>query len=119
MAESFASPWSFAYHVGKDLRVNFVEIYHEIDDAITKYDSGNWEKFGEDIGMAMAKVYEGVGTYPEEVILQWNQLAELDVYILWTAQELWILSDNLVQLLFLTINPTFLTISNAYSIQFC
>lgn len=35
MAEQFTSPWSFAYHMGKDLLVNGVEIYHEIDDAVT------------------------------------------------------------------------------------
>ena len=35
MAESFKSPWSFAYHVAHDLVVNGVKIFHEVDDAIT------------------------------------------------------------------------------------
>jgi hypothetical protein len=34
MASIFASPQSFAWHVGKDLLVNGVQIYHEIDAAV-------------------------------------------------------------------------------------
>lgn len=33
MVEIFASPMSFVYHVGKDLIVNGVQIFHEIEDA--------------------------------------------------------------------------------------
>ena len=59
MAEGFSSPWSFAYHVGKDLLVNGVEIYHEVDDAITQYDNGAYRAFGEDVGKALAQVFVG------------------------------------------------------------
>ena len=59
MAENFASPWSFAYHVGKDLLVNGVAIYHEVDDAIAKYESSDYNGFGEDIGRALAQVFVG------------------------------------------------------------
>ena len=38
MAVIFASPLSFAYHVGKDLVLNGVDIYHEIRNAITDYE---------------------------------------------------------------------------------
>ena len=59
MAANFASPWSFAYHVGKDLLVNGVAIYHEVDDAIAKYEASDYNGFGEDIGMALAQVFLG------------------------------------------------------------
>ena len=59
MAENFANPWSFAYHIGKDLLVNGVQIFHEVDDAIAQYESGNWNSFGEDIGKALSQVFVG------------------------------------------------------------
>jgi len=46
MAEIFASPLTFAYHVGKDLIVNSVNIYHEIRNAINDFEAGKWENFG-------------------------------------------------------------------------
>ena len=59
MAENFASPIAFAYHVGKDLLVNGVTIYHDIDDAIAKYESSDFKGFGEDIGKALSSVLIG------------------------------------------------------------
>ena len=34
MAIIFSNPWSFAYHVGKDLLLNGVDIYNDIDKAM-------------------------------------------------------------------------------------
>jgi len=59
MIASFKSPWSFAYHVGKDLVVNGKDIYYEIDTAIADYDQGQWEPFGYQIGTAAAKLLVG------------------------------------------------------------
>lgn len=59
MAAIFASPTSFAYHVGKDLIVNGMDIYHEIDDSIDQYKAGQWFEFGKDIGEASAKLILG------------------------------------------------------------
>merc|ERR1712046_90033 len=56
---TYTSLPAFAWHVGKSLLVNGVEIYHDIDSAITDYRASNWEKFGEDIGDASAKVFLG------------------------------------------------------------
>merc|ERR1712127_506409 len=39
MVAIFSSPESFAYHVGKDLLVNGVDIFHEIEGAVTDYKS--------------------------------------------------------------------------------
>lgn len=75
MAAIFESPTSFAYHVGKDLMINGKDIFAEVEDSITQYGSGNWEKFGEDIGEAAAKTILGaesaiqVGYTPEQVKL--------------------------------------------------
>lgn len=59
MAEIFSSPQSFAYHVGKDLLVNGVDIFHEIQDAVDSYKNQDWTKFGIDIGEAAAKTILG------------------------------------------------------------
>lgn len=62
MASHFKSPWSFAYHVGKDLLVNGVEIYHDIDGAVTAYEASDYHTFGEDVGGALNAVF--IGTLP-------------------------------------------------------
>jgi hypothetical protein len=59
MLAQFKDPKSFAYHVGKDLLVNGVDIYHQITDAITQYKAGKYEAFGEDIGDSLALVLVG------------------------------------------------------------
>jgi len=59
MAAIFSSPASFAYHVGKDLIVNGVQIYHDVDDSVTQYNNKAYEPFGEDIGDALAKLILG------------------------------------------------------------
>lgn len=59
MAAIFASPASFAYHVGKDLIVNGVQIYHDVSDSVTQFDAKSYEPFGEDIGDALAKLILG------------------------------------------------------------
>lgn len=57
MLKNFKSPISFVFHVGKNLVVNGVEIYHEIDGAITSYHSSQWETMGEDIGEALSNIF--------------------------------------------------------------
>ena len=59
MVSIFESPVSFAYHVGKDLLINGVEIYHEVDTAIGDYKVGDWNGFGYNIGKAAAKTILG------------------------------------------------------------
>ena len=59
MAENFENPWKFAYHLAKDLLVNGVQIYHQIDDSIKAYDAGQIESFGEHVGEALALVLVG------------------------------------------------------------
>ena len=59
MVAIFSSPESFAYHVGKDLLVNGVDILGEIEAAVTDYESKNWSDFGENVGEATAKVILG------------------------------------------------------------
>merc|ERR1712004_104108 len=59
MAANFKDPWSYAYHVGKDLLVHGVDIYNEVNDAVTQYGAGQYQSFGEDIGKALAQVFVG------------------------------------------------------------
>jgi len=61
-AKGFSNPWSFAYHVGKDLLVNGVQIFHEVEDAVDQYEAGNFKGFGQDIGKALAQVFVGEAT---------------------------------------------------------
>merc|ERR1719282_2227653 len=46
-------------HGAKDLLVNGVQIYHQIDDSIKAYDAGKIESFGEHVGEALALVLVG------------------------------------------------------------
>ena len=62
IAEGVSSPWSFAYHVGKDLLLNGVDIYNDIDNAIKEYEASNYEGFGENVGKALASVFVGEAT---------------------------------------------------------
>ena len=69
MASSFANPIAFAFHAGKDLLVHGVDIYHEINDAIVKYDANDFKGFGEDIGKAMAQVLIGQEYGPDDSLI--------------------------------------------------
>lgn len=59
MVKSYNSPTSFAWHVGKDLLVNGVDIYHDIDNGIKDFKSSSWNSFGKDVGNASAKLLLG------------------------------------------------------------
>ena len=59
MLENFKSPISYAFHVGKDIIVNGVQIYKEIDTAVKDYESGDYLDFGKNVGQALAKVFIG------------------------------------------------------------
>lgn len=59
MAAAFTNPASFVIHVGKDLIINGVTIYREIKDSTVQWHNGEYEKFGEDVGMALAKIILG------------------------------------------------------------
>ena len=59
MVAIFSSPESFAYHVGKDLLVNGVDIFHEIEGAVSNFESKKWSTFGEKVGEATAEVHLG------------------------------------------------------------
>ena len=48
--KSFTDPVTFIYHIGKDLIVNRVHIYHEIKNAISSWRSHNYFTFGQQIG---------------------------------------------------------------------
>ena len=59
MITSFKSPWSFAYHVGKDLVVNGVQIYHDIESLLAAYQSGDYQQIGYFSGHALAEILVG------------------------------------------------------------
>lgn len=66
MVKTFDSPLSFAYHVGKDILVNGVQIYGDINDAITQYNNKAYEPFGEDVGKALALTLLGMDEMQKE-----------------------------------------------------
>lgn len=59
MLEVFNNPHTFAFHVGKDLMINGVQIYKEINDAVKQFESANYFEFGEDLGLALAQLIFG------------------------------------------------------------
>lgn len=59
MAEVFASPESFEYHVGYNLLVNGIDIKQDIDDAMDNLDHGKWFMFGSKLGQALSLAIMG------------------------------------------------------------
>jgi hypothetical protein len=59
MAAIFSSPASFAFHTGKDIIVNGVQIYDDVEGAMKQYKSQNYEAFGEEVGDALALLILG------------------------------------------------------------
>jgi len=59
LLKSFKSPWSFAFHVGKDLIVNGVQIYHDVESLIDAYHATNWTNVGYYTGHALAEIFIG------------------------------------------------------------
>lgn len=66
MIAIFTSPEAFAWHTGKDLLLNGVDIYHEIDTSITDYEKKDWFGFGQNIGEAAAKTFIGVPEFEKQ-----------------------------------------------------
>merc|ERR1712195_354967 len=59
MAAVYSNPWSFTYHVGKDLIVNGVRIFKDTEASVTNYEAGKFEAMGENIGDALAELLLG------------------------------------------------------------
>jgi len=57
--ESFASPATFVYAVGKSLILNGSEIFGDISSAINAYKNKQYENFGYEVGVAMGTVLAG------------------------------------------------------------
>lgn len=52
-ARMMTHPSRFAWHVGKDLVLNGVDIYKEVHAGMTAYNQKQWKACGKDIGVAM------------------------------------------------------------------
>ncbi len=57
--EEFKTPMSFAYHVGKDLIVNGVDIIHEIGAAVDDWEAQSYRDCGVQIGTALNQLIIG------------------------------------------------------------
>jgi len=53
---AFKSPEAFAYHVGKDLWVNKVNIFWNVNTALTNYHQQVWQAFGYHLGLALKEI---------------------------------------------------------------
>lgn len=58
-AHTFTDPKAFAFHIGKDILVNGVDIYNDIENADSNWEHEKYEQFGENIGDALAKIIVG------------------------------------------------------------
>lgn len=78
MAEIFASPTSFLWHTAKDLVVNGIDIFHEVQDAMKAFKAKDFKTFGLQMGEATAKVLIGSqmqGLAPKDIELTMSQPA--------------------------------------------
>lgn len=60
---AISSPWSFAIHVGKDILINGVDIYHNIKSMINDGKREDYFNFGVDIGKILEEVLIGNKQY--------------------------------------------------------
>lgn len=56
MAEILANPISLVYNVGKNLILNGVEIYGDIDKSVEFYKNGDYFNFGKEIGITLDEI---------------------------------------------------------------
>lgn len=76
MAEIFSNPTSFLWHTAKDLVVNGIDIFHEIQAAMKAYKAKDFKTFGLQMGEATAKVLIGSqmqGIVPKDIELTMTQ----------------------------------------------
>lgn len=59
-------------HVGEDILVNGKNLEEQIKDAISSYNSGKYEQFGEDIGDSLALVFLGTDQEQQEIKIMKN-----------------------------------------------
>jgi hypothetical protein len=59
LKNGFENPWSFVYHVGKDLVVNGKDIYNEIMSAVSLWKSQSYRASGVQMGMALNQLLLG------------------------------------------------------------
>ena len=60
MASSFSHPLAFAFHAGKNILINHVEITDEIHAAVQAWDAPDFFDFGFNVGEALAQVLMGL-----------------------------------------------------------
>jgi len=56
LIESFKSPDSFLYYIGKSLLINHVEVIHEVEGAVNDYQAKNYTGLGFWVGKAMETI---------------------------------------------------------------
>lgn len=76
---AFASPEQFAYHLGKDLWVNGVDIYKNINGAIAAWKGKQYHSFGINIGTAMREVIIGMKNQ-EAALVKAGKAADIDLF---------------------------------------
>ena len=55
----FSNPVSFVWHVGKDLIVNGIQIFHDVESAVDAWNQQQWRSFGYNVGHATSLVILG------------------------------------------------------------
>ena len=66
MAKIFLHPLSLIYHVGKNLIVNGVDIFHKMQSAISSKRQGDYFNYGKFVGEALAEIFLGAETKTDE-----------------------------------------------------
>jgi hypothetical protein len=56
---TLSSPYEFFYHVGKDIVVNRVQLYTDVENCVSDYEQSLWFDFGSNLGNALDKLLVG------------------------------------------------------------
>lgn len=70
MISIFKHPLSLAYHIGKDLLLNGVDIYKNVNGAIADYQGQRWESFGKHVGAATAETLIGMERQAMDLLVE-------------------------------------------------
>jgi len=54
-----STPQTFAFHVGKDIMVNGVNIFKHVSQSVVQWGAHQYEPFGEEVGAALALLFIG------------------------------------------------------------
>lgn len=101
------SPWTFAFHVGKDILVNGVDIYKQIQDMIEAWKKEDFLAFGTHLGEALEEVFIGKTPAPQLPGFPKAQIVPMQItYLEIPTSEAVEVTKGIIEVFFHQVSPT-------------